>query len=495
MNIVIDNLIIVGNIANSGHSGIAVTLWGSSNFNIYGLTVNNVDVSGFTRGGISSYRKPGSGFISNVVISNSAFHDNPGYSNTYAVQGSGIVMAGVQYCTVSNVKAYNNGGAVNTSPGPIGTWFFDADHVTVSDSSFYNNLSQGPDGGGVDFDCGTTNSVFQRVSTWNNWGAGFAINSCSSGQGYNNDGSSMNIVMQNSTSYGDSYRRKDCLLCIWADTNTVASNILFQDMTLTANGYGMLTAESGYSFYSNQYNVYQILGLWTYGQMSQIATRNVQFIFDSTIYAMDLNCNGLNPTCDLNVPTAPPSNVPSAPPSNMPIAAPTSTPSLSPTNKPIAPPTSMPTTTPTTVPTATPTSIPVAAPTKMPTVLPTGMPIPAPTKMPTASPTIMPLAMPTAAPTLAPTVSPINKPTAPPTSTPFLATLGINAPSPTPTLAPVAAPAQSSTGGRSFYVSSVQSSASDSNPGTSASSPWRTLAKVIYLQLYISFHILCGLLT
>ena len=420
MNVVIDNLILVGNTANSGHSGIAVTLWGSSYYSIYGLTVNNVDVSGFTRGGISSYRKPGSGFISNVVITNSAFHDNPGYSGFYGVQGSGIVMAGVQYCSISNVKVYNNGGAVTTSPGPIGTWFFDSDHVTVSDSSFYNNLSQGPDGGGVDFDCGTTNSVFQRVYTWNNWGAGYSVNSCSSGQGYNNDGSSMNIVMQSSTSYGDSYHRKDCLLCIWAATGNTASNILFQDMTLTANGYGKLTVESSYSFYSNQYNTYQMVGLWTYGQVSQIATVNVQFIFDSTTYSADLSCNGFNPTCVATAPT------------NMPNPA--------------------------------PTNMPIPAPTNMPIPAPTSMPIPAPTNVPIATPT--------------------NKP--------FAAFLGTNAPIPAPSLSPVAAPVQSSTGGRTFYVSSIQSSASDSNAGTSATSPWKTLAKVI--QLYISFHVLCGLL-
>ena len=353
MNIVIDNLIFVGNTANSGHSGIVVTLWGSSNFNIYGLTVNNVDISGFTRGGMSSYRKPGSGFISNVVISNSAFHDNPGYSNTYAVQGSGIVMAGVQYCTVSNVKVYNNGGAVNTSPGPFGTWFFDSDHVTVSDSSFYNNLSQGPDGGGLDFDCGTTNSVFQRVYTWNNWGTGFAINACSSGQGYNNDGSTANIVMQSSTSYGDSYHRKDCLLCVFAISNTVASNILYQDMTLTANGYGMIAVESSFSTWNYQYNTYQIVGLLTSGQVSQISTKNVQFHFDSTTFSANLFCNGFNPSCVSTSLALPPTNYPSA------------------------------------------------------------------------------------------------------------------------------APVQAPSGGRSFYVSSIRSTASDSNEGTSASYPWRTLAKVV----------------
>ena len=412
MNIVIDNLILVGNSANKRHSGIVVTLWGSSYYSIYGLTVNNVDVSGFTRGGISSYRKPGNGFISNVVISNSAFHDNPGFSGDSAVQGSGIVMAGVQYCTVSNVKAYNNGGAVNTSPGPIGTWFFDADHVTVSDSSFYNNLSQGPDGGGLDFDCGTTNSVFQRVYTWNNWGAGFAINSCSSGQGYNNDGSSMNIVVQSSTSYGDSYHRKDCLLCIWADTNTFASNILFQDMTLTANGYGRLAVESSYSTWNSQYNEYQAVGLWMYGQMYQVSTRNVLFIFDSTKFSAELDCNGYNPTCVSRTLALQPTNMPIASPTTMPIAAPT--------KMPIPAPTSMPT--------ARPTSMPIAPPTNMPTALPTKMPIPSPTQTPTKIPTA-PLA-----------------------------------PSPI--------------GGRSFYVSSVRSTASDSSSGTSEDFPWTTLAKV-----------------
>ena len=395
MNIVIDNLILVGNTGVSDRSGIVVTLWGSSYYSIYGLTVNNVDVSGFTRGGMSSYRKPGNGFISNVAISNSAFHDNPGYSGYYGVQGSGIVMAGVQYCTVSNVKAYNNGGAVTTSPGPIGTWFFDADHVTVSDSSFYNNLSADYDGGGLDFDCGTTNSVFQRVYTWNNWGAGYSVNSCSSGQGYNNDGSSMNIVMESSTSYGDSYHRKDCLLCVAATNGNYASNILFQDMTLTANGYGRLAVESSYSFWNYQYNQYQIVGLWVYGQMYQISTKNVQFIFDSTTFSADLYCNGFNPTCV--------SQGLALPPTNMPIAA------------------------------------------------PTWMPVPAPTRQPIAAPT--------------------NKPVA------------------APVASPVASPVQTSTGGRSFYVSSIRSTASDSNAGTSASYPWRTLAKVQNILLYDYFRL------
>jgi hypothetical protein len=110
---------------------------------------------------------------------------------------------------------------------------------------------------------------------------------------------------------------------------------------------------------------------------------------------------------------------------------------------------------------------PDPTPTPAPTPTPTPAPTPTPTPAPTPTPTPVPTPTPTPVPTPTPTPDPTPTPAPTPTPTPV--------PTPTPTPAPTPTPTPNPTG-LTFYISPT---GSDSNSGTSSSSPWKTFAFAI----------------
>lgn len=126
-----------------------------------------------------------------------------------------------------------------------------------------------------------------------------------------------------------------------------------------------------------------------------------------------------------------------------------------------------PTPSPTPLPTPVPTAAPTIAPTTAPSTLPFPYPWPTLAPSPTPAPTVAPTIAPTPAPTLAPTPAPTPVPT--PTPAPTVAPPA-PPPPPAPTPAPTATPAPVT--GAVLYVST---SGSDSNSGTSSSSPLRNI--------------------
>lgn len=90
------------------------------------------------------------GVIRNITITNSVFHDNPGYLGIQRPSGSGVVISGVVGATVRNVTAYRNGEKNdNHGGGPVGILTYDADSVYITNCSSYENLSLNNDGGEV----------------------------------------------------------------------------------------------------------------------------------------------------------------------------------------------------------------------------------------------------------------------------------------------------------------------------------------------------------
>jgi len=209
--ITIDNLIIVGDgqkDAKNGQTCSGIFIYHDAPGDISGFVIDNVDVSGFSESGFFSFRYNESGktgVIRDVTITNSFFHDNPGFTGIQRPSGSGTVISGVVGAVVRNVSAYRNGAKNdNHGGGPVGIWTYDADRVLIQNCSSYENLSENNDGGGFDFDGGTTNSIIENCASWDNWGPGYEA--CSFTEGVmNNNGTSNNNTVRDSWSRGDGY--------------------------------------------------------------------------------------------------------------------------------------------------------------------------------------------------------------------------------------------------------------------------------------------------
>jgi hypothetical protein len=114
---------------------------------------------------------------SNVYVGYCKMYDNPG-DPEYLVShsGNGILMAEVDGGVIEYCEAYNNGYACRADSGPVGIWTWRANNVIIQYCESHHNRTGGPtDGGGFDFDGGTTNSVMQYNYSHDNDGTGFMI--------------------------------------------------------------------------------------------------------------------------------------------------------------------------------------------------------------------------------------------------------------------------------------------------------------------------------
>ncbi|MFC5532034.1 right-handed parallel beta-helix repeat-containing protein [Cohnella yongneupensis] len=92
--------------------------------------------------------------------------------------GSGIVLFNVQDAMVEYCEAAENGWDMQqiNSNGPVGIWTAcGADRVTIQYCISHHNRSPQRDGGGFDFDGGTTNSLMQFNYAYENNGCGYLL--------------------------------------------------------------------------------------------------------------------------------------------------------------------------------------------------------------------------------------------------------------------------------------------------------------------------------
>jgi hypothetical protein len=194
----IENLVIVGpGYASAAADGINFTN-DRPGLTLTGITINNVDVSGFGQVGIHVLATSG-GNYSGISITNSATHNN-GYGGLY-VQAQGSHAANVY---IGHVQAYHNAGASATSSG-YGIYLIGASDVVVERSvahdngwlpgnggetggieaiecrrallqynEAYSNHAGRSDGDGVILDV-TTDSIMQYNYTHDNDGAGLFL--------------------------------------------------------------------------------------------------------------------------------------------------------------------------------------------------------------------------------------------------------------------------------------------------------------------------------
>lgn len=175
------------------------------------ISIHEVEVSGFNRGGISIFSDPAfsdSGF-SNIEITHAVLHDNGDFGigvqgkvlntghphrNIYiahckvydnpgqigkntAHTGNGIVVGNTDGVIIEYCEAYNN-GAENfyNGGGPVGIWIWDSHKGVIQFcESHHNKTGSTKDGGGFDLDGGCTESVIQYCYSHDNDGAGFLL--------------------------------------------------------------------------------------------------------------------------------------------------------------------------------------------------------------------------------------------------------------------------------------------------------------------------------
>lgn len=115
---------------------------------------------------------------SNVYVGYCKMYDNPGdpeYLKKHS--GSGIRMGDVDGGMIEYCEAYNNGYNCNSrAGGPVGIWAVEANNVIIQRCESHHNRTGGrADGGGFDFDGGTTDSVMQYNYSHDNDAYGYLI--------------------------------------------------------------------------------------------------------------------------------------------------------------------------------------------------------------------------------------------------------------------------------------------------------------------------------
>jgi len=270
----IDNLKIIGdgNLLPSGKTTSGIFLTHDAPGNIDWFRVYNVEVSGFTEAGLFTFRgnysQNATGWITNVAIQKSTFHDNPSFPGLYTPSGSGIVLSGVKNGLIEDCEAYHN-GAKNTNPGggPVGIWAYDADNVLINRCVSHDNLSQNNDGGGFDFDIGVTNSVLQNCKSYYNWGPGYEA--CALTGTDNNAGSTRNVTIKDSTSEGDGYGKDFTSLGIFPDdTKCSVSDVLIKNLTV------VIDSPHACNQWGSDYAVHS--GLWLFAQGGKFSNIQLQ---------------------------------------------------------------------------------------------------------------------------------------------------------------------------------------------------------------------------
>ncbi|TDU39381.1 hypothetical protein BXY82_1405 [Gelidibacter sediminis] len=143
------------------------------------VTIDNVKVYDCTEGGIYSqgyFNKNKVGYShSNIHISNSEVYNISGWDNKYSHSGNGIMLSDVQYSSIVDTKAYNNGSENTKCGGNVGIWYWDSKDVLIQGCESYNNKSLGCDGAGFDFDGGVVNGIMQYNYSHDNYGGGFLV--------------------------------------------------------------------------------------------------------------------------------------------------------------------------------------------------------------------------------------------------------------------------------------------------------------------------------
>ena len=193
--------------------GIVFGSWNGSvnNTGFTNVLVENAKVYDIMDVGISSYGNfsaSKTGYAhSNIVVRNCEVFNISGLSTkTNSHSGNGILLSDVQNSVIEYSTVYNSGHLnANTSGGPVGIWYWDADQVTIQYNEVYGMKSgTSKDGGGFDLDGGVTNGTMQYNYSHDNHGAGFLIGQFSGARPMHNITVRFNISQNDAATNGGS---------------------------------------------------------------------------------------------------------------------------------------------------------------------------------------------------------------------------------------------------------------------------------------------------
>ena len=192
-----------------------------------------------------------------IRIANCRAENNPGDPTKLDNHsGNGIVVGHCTNVVISRCTATNNGWDMpRIGNGPVGIWCYEADSILIDHCLSYKNKTSkgGADGGGFDFDGGTTNSTIQYCFSYGNQGSGYCIfQYWGASPFYNN-------IIRNNISYNDgTVSDSQAGLYVWnssGDPNQfhnceVYDNIIY-NTKVAAVSFSEKSLNNGFNFYHN----------------------------------------------------------------------------------------------------------------------------------------------------------------------------------------------------------------------------------------------------
>lgn len=246
------------------------------------VLIDQVEVEGFRKSGITIGASKGNSGYSNVRITNAVVHNigseginvwgyfdqqktgyahnqvYVGYCYVYDVKGlslpdkhsgSGIILSDVDDGTIEHSVVHSSGSGNTHCGGPVGIWAWDANNIKIQFNEAYNiSAGSGCDGGGFDLDGGVTNSVMQYNYSHDNDGAGFLIAQFEWARPMHNNTIRFNI------SENDGRKNGYNAITLWvADTNNggnndlyIYNNTIYADKAVAPSGGGIYFKSPGH---------------------------------------------------------------------------------------------------------------------------------------------------------------------------------------------------------------------------------------------------------
>jgi len=208
---VIEGLVLKGSgWQQTQHSGLVITSSvADSQPRHAGITVREVEVSGFRGGGVTLLVEKGAVGYRALVLDHVVAHHNGDHGiqllgdygaeelslrdlqitrclahhnlglpdKTWAHTGNGIVVGNADTVRIAHCEAHHN-GANNLHPegGPVGIWLWNTHHGVIEHChSHHNQTGSTSDGGGFDLDGGCQHCVMQHNYSHDNDGAGYLL--------------------------------------------------------------------------------------------------------------------------------------------------------------------------------------------------------------------------------------------------------------------------------------------------------------------------------
>lgn len=161
-----------------------------SNLSVHDVVKNGIIIFGFISQSLIGYQ------YQNISVSNCEVYNVPGSVGNVVLEGSGIVLEGVDGGVIQNCVAHDNGQNNSLCGGPVGIWTLESNNITIQHCESYRNhrgTVTGCDGAGLDMDGGVTNSLMQYNYTHDNDGAGYLMGQYTNARKWSNNTVRYNI--------------------------------------------------------------------------------------------------------------------------------------------------------------------------------------------------------------------------------------------------------------------------------------------------------------